>query len=244
MKINNKHGEANRSPLTVGATILLSLIIIMLILLATHNQMDSSATKDKESVALCTTQTTIVTGISLTTTSISTKKTTTSTTTTTTTVTTTLMTTTEATTSQTIVVTTNPPEPVTEAPIPEPESYVEPEPQLEPQASNSELSISDYELILLRNVVAREYGSDWVSVPEKAKVVAVVMNRVNSPRFPNTIEGVLTQPYQFSGYYACNYEWSNVTQSVRDAVDYYFTHTDEFGAWTGIWGDGTLNHFY
>lgn len=110
--------------------------------------------------------------------------------------------------------------------------------------TNNTLPISDYERTLLRNVVAREYGSDWISVPEKAKVVSVVMNRVNNPQYPNTIEGVLTQPNQFSGYYACNYEWSNVTDSVREAVDYYFEHQDEFGNWTGFWGDGQSNHFY
>ena len=107
----------------------------------------------------------------------------------------------------------------------------------------SDLPITDYERTLLRNVVAREYGSDWVSVYDKACVVAVVINRMNSPLFPNTIEGVLTQPYQFSGYYACNYEWTNVTDSVRDAVDYYFAHPDEFGNWLYFYGDGTRNYF-
>ena len=110
--------------------------------------------------------------------------------------------------------------------------------------SDSNAPITDYERTLLRNVVAREYGSDWVSIPEKAKVVSVVMNRVNNPKYPNTIEGVLTQPDQFSGYYACDYEWSNVTDSVREAVDYYFEHQDEFGNCLGFWGDGQVNHFY
>lgn len=114
-------------------------------------------------------------------------------------------------------------------------AWVEPKP--------TELPITDYERTLLRNVVAREYGSDWVSVYDKACVVAVVINRVNSPLFPNTIEGVLTQPYQFSGYYACGYEWSNVTDSVREAVDYYFAHPEEFGNWLYFWGDGYQNHF-
>lgn len=125
--------------------------------------------------------------------------------------------------------------------------YVETQIEYVPPATDyvaSELPITEYERTLLRNVVANEYGSDWVSVQEKAKVVATVMNRVNSPSYPNTIEEVLTQPYQFSGYYATNYEWSTVTNSVRDAVDYYFEHPDEFGSYTGFWGDGTYNHFY
>lgn len=125
---------------------------------------------------------------------------------------------------------------------PEPTTaWVEPNPL---EQTYTELPISDYERILLCNVVAREYGSDWVNVYDKACVVACVMNRVNSPQFPNTIEGVLTQPYQFSGYYACNYEWSNVTDSVRESVDYYFNHQDEFGNYLYFYGDGTCNYFY
>lgn len=120
-------------------------------------------------------------------------------------------------------------------------AWVEPNPL---EQTYTELPISDYERILLCNVVAREYGSDWVSVYDKACVVATVMNRVNSPQFPNTIEGVLTQPYQFSGYYACNYEWSNVTDSVRESVDYYFNHQNEFGNYLYFYGDGTRNYFY
>ena len=127
---------------------------------------------------------------------------------------------------------------------------IEPEPTtawVEPNSleqTYTELPISDYERTLLCNVVAREYGSDWVSVYDKACVVATVMNRVNNPQFPNTIEGVLTQPQQFSGYYACNYEWSNVTDSVRESVDYYFNHQNEFGNYLYFYGDGTRNYFY
>ena len=120
-------------------------------------------------------------------------------------------------------------------------AWVEPNPL---ELTYSDLPISDYERILLCNVVAREYGSDWVSIYDKACVVACVMNRVNSPQFPGTIEGVLTQPNQFSGYYACNYEWSNVTDSVRESVDYYFNHQDEFGNYLYFYGDGTRNYFY
>ena len=61
--------------------------------------------------------------------------------------------------------------------------------------------ITEEERILLCNVVGNEYGADFVPTAEKAKVVAVVMNRVYSELYPNTIYEVLTQPYQFSGYY-------------------------------------------
>lgn len=171
---------------------------------------------------------------------------TTSTTTTTTTAeTTSRIETTAVTTSQTI------------APVIETEVANIPEPITEPtctepicKQTDNNLPISDYEKILLRNVVASEYGSDYhgyggapVTPYERACIVAVVMNRVNNPNFPNTIEGVLTQPNQFSGYYACNYEWNTVTDNVREGVDYYFQHPDEFGNWLSFEGDGRYNYF-
>lgn len=108
---------------------------------------------------------------------------------------------------------------------------------------NSNLPITEYERILLCNLVGREYGSNYVSVYDKACVVAVVMNRVNSPQFPNTIYEVLTQPYQFSGYLASDSYSYQVTDSVIESVDYYFSHQEEFGDWLYFEGDGTYNYF-
>lgn len=173
----------------------------------------------------------------------------TSTTMTTTTILTTSSTTTSTEMTTTMAETTLTTQPMTESlttvAVTEP-IYIEPETTtewVESEATKSELPISEYDRILLCNVVASEYGSDWVSVYDKACIVATVMNRVNSPQFPNTIESVLTQPSQFSGYYACNYEWDNVTDSVRESVDYYFSHQDEFGNYLYFWGDGNVNHF-
>ncbi len=187
-------------------------------------------------------QPTTVTEVSTSCTTTRTTQTHTTTTSTTTTTTTTETTTTkipETTVVQTIV----------QENIVQTEPYVEPvyvEPIVEQpvvEQTYNELPITDYERTLLRNVVANEYGSDYVSVAEKAKVVAVVMNRVNSASFPNTIEGVLTQPTQFTGYYATDYEWGKVTDSVREAVDYYFSHQDEYGDWLYFNGDGKWNYF-
>lgn len=244
-KQNNRNGEITRSPRVIGATVIISSILVGLMLLAAHLRMDTSTKASERVDDACIISSMTSTVTNFTTSSTTTKKTTTKTTTTTTETTTTKIETT-TTESQTIAVVTDPiteppaPEPVTESPAPEP--YVEPAPQPEPEMA-TDLPVTEYERILLCNVVAREYGSDWVSVAEKAKVVAVVMNRVADSRYPNTIEGVLTQPYQFSGYYACNYEWANVTESVREAVRYYFAHTDEFPYYLSFWGDGTYNHF-
>ena len=218
-----------RSLLKGGARALALTSVLLAVASCSHGKTDTDNSSSKVEVTTsCTTTTTTSTDTTSTTSS------TTTSTETTTTAMTTIATTTE------MIVWEN------TVPIETQTYYVEPveTEYIATPLSNSNEPISDYERILLRNVVANEYGSNWVSVPEKAKVVNVVMNRVNNPQYPNTIEGVLTQPNQFSGYYACNYEWSSVTDSVREAVDYYFEHQDEFDNSLGFWGDGQVNHFY
>ena len=105
------------------------------------------------------------------------------------------------------------------------------------------LPITESERILLCNLVAREYGANWISVYDKACVVAVVINRVNSPQFPNTIYEVLVQPNQFTGYLPSECYTNKVTDSCIEAVNYYFAHPDEFGNWLYFSGDGQRNYF-
>ena len=103
-------------------------------------------------------------------------------------------------------------------------------------------NISDWEYTLLCRIVSSEYGADWVSVEEKAKIVASVMAMVYNPNYPDTIEGVLDVacvPWGFNKYY--NYYMSD---SIYAAVDYYFT-SGAYDGWTCTsWsGDGTWNYF-
>ena len=104
--------------------------------------------------------------------------------------------------------------------------------------------ITEYERILLCNIVANEAGSDWISIYDKACVVACVMNRIDDSRFPNSIEEVLTQPYQFSGYYASDCYYPTVTDACIQAVDYYFEHSNEFGNYLYFEGNGKQNVFH
>lgn len=124
------------------------------------------------------------------------------------------------------------------------ETYCEPVEVTECSDTVYQYDISEIDRIMLCNLVAHEYGSDWVSVSEKAKVVAVVMNRVNSDLFPNTVYEVITQPNQFSGYIAQDSYTSKVTDSVIESVDYYFNHVSEFGSYLYFEGDGTYNYFH
>ncbi len=167
--------------------------------------------------------------------------------------TTTTITTTAATTTTTTAEITTTAEPTTAAPEPT-TTYVEvtEEPEVvtevEVVTDSESLPISDEEYIMLCNAVAHEAGCNWIGVYDKAYVVEVIMNRVNSPRFPNSIYDVLTQPYQFSGangYVNLGTYSSYVTQSVKDAVTLYFTEPESFTqGYNGFWGDGTNNHFY
>lgn len=143
-------------------------------------------------------------------------------------------------------------EPVYEEQPAEETSSEEPAPaedtQEEQQDNGRKIQVTDEEYIWLCNVVGHEYGANWISEYEKAKVVEVVMNRVNDPRFPNTIWGVLTQPNQFSGLewtlYLGTYSYQ-VTPSVKAAVDMYLEHPEDFNhGYLGFWGDGSMNHFY
>ncbi len=116
------------------------------------------------------------------------------------------------------------------------------------EPTESSLPITDEEYILLCNCVANEAGSNWIDVYEKGKVVEVIMNRVNSPLYPDTIYGVITAPYQFTGSenYAYLSTYSGyVTDMVKEAVELYFSEPSSFEHnYFGFYGDGYQNHFY
>ncbi len=144
-------------------------------------------------------------------------------------------------------------EPTAENTVPPVEEVTEP-PTQAVEASGSDvpeqsaLPITDEEYIILCNAVAHEAGCNWINEYDKAKVVEVIMNRVYSPLYPNSILEVLTQPFQFSGSSAYVYlgDFSGyVTQSVKDAVSLYFNEPESFTeGYFGFYGDGYRNYFY
>ena len=131
--------------------------------------------------------------------------------------------------------------------------YEEPvyEEYTEPEVTDTYVSdtsyVSDSDFILLCNAVAHEAGSDWIDIYSKANVVEVIMNRVNSPLYPNTVYEVLTQPYQFegSGSYVNMSSYSyEVTDSVIAAVNLYFNEPYSFmNGYFSFYGDGYQNYF-
>ena len=121
--------------------------------------------------------------------------------------------------------------------------------------------VSKGDFVQLCNLLGREYGADYIPVQEKAAVIQTVMNRVMSPNFPNTVQGVIEQPGQYEGFLSRGYYSDKVTESVRLAVlgclngEFTSRYTvtsmyalygecdiDEFAFF--YWGDGYFNHFY
>lgn len=131
--------------------------------------------------------------------------------------------------------------PETEAPA------AEAQPAEETAGKDYAISVTDREYIMLCNVVGHEYGASWVPTAEKALIAECIMNRVASPLFPNNVYDVLMQPGQFAGIeHLIQMETmsSYVTQDVRDAVDLYLTHPEQFQhGYLFFSGDGYRSYF-
>lgn len=149
------------------------------------------------------------------------------------------------------------PPPVTDVPVITLPPQTEPAPETAPPATepavqetapaSAAITVTDSEYIMLCNVVGHEYGADWIPAEEKALVAEVIMNRVNSPLFPNTVYDVLMQPNQFPGLRSLIESGTMsryVTQGVRDAVDLYLAHPEQFQhGYLYFNGDGQRNYF-
>lgn len=134
-------------------------------------------------------------------------------------------------------------------------------PYKEPLTSvtNTAISVTDYEYTILCNLVAGEYGSDWVSIYDKGAVVATVIHRMwEGTRWTNgaeaTIYNVIAAPYQYDGKYLSSSYSSKVTQSCKDAVTYALNNIKDYDYYTNpngttvyminsFYGDGTWNYF-
>lgn len=53
-------------------------------------------------------------------------------------------------------------------------------------------------LLLLAKIVHAEAGSNWLTEEHRQLVASIVINRVNSPEFPNSIYGVIHQRGQYA----------------------------------------------
>lgn len=72
------------------------------------------------------------------------------------------------------------------------------------------------DLFLLGKVIEHEAGCSWLSLEWKTMVGEVVMNRVESPEFPDTISKVVYQKGQYSG--TNNKKFNNMLPSKASAT--------------------------
>lgn len=56
-------------------------------------------------------------------------------------------------------------------------------------------------------VISSECKSEWVSDATLLMVANVILNRTNDSRYPNTVDQVLMQPYQFSCFSTTGMKW-------------------------------------
>lgn len=133
--------------------------------------------------------------------------------------------------------------------------YEEPAPTM----TSTAIQVTDYEYVILCNLVAGEYGSDWVSTYDKGAVAATVIHRMwEGTRWTNgaaaSIYNVIAAPYQYDGKYLSGSYSSRVTQSCKDAVTYALNNIHDYDYYcnpdgTSIYminsfcGDGHYNWF-
>lgn len=111
---------------------------------------------------------------------------------------------------------------------------------------NGDIEVDDYTYISLCNLVAGEYGSDYVSIYEKGAVVACVIHRWwdgnwVDPYMDNTIINVINASGQFDAAYCSSYYATNVTQSVKEAVTYALNNMDQYEYYIDPWGESHYN---
>ena len=99
--------------------------------------------------------------------------------------------------------------------------------------------------ILICNVVSHEAGSSWISDWERSSIVAAILNRVNDSRWPNTVDGVVHQPYQMFNVPYDRIDYSGIGYEPIDrAVQAYFNDPSAYGSINSWRGDGYHNTFY
>ena len=116
-----------------------------------------------------------------------------------------------------------------------------------------EMLYTEEEVIACAKLIYGEYGADWVSDYEKAKVVCTLVNRTNSSRWVNYVGSSelmvqLTYPDQF--HYIPSFPCTE--RHYRVAYDVLWRASQIAQGCEGItwetnalsyWGDGSINHF-
>lgn len=134
-------------------------------------------------------------------------------------------------------------------PAPEPQAPAEPAPEEQPEeekqtATNMPGGYSENDIQLMANAVYGEARGE--PYEGQIAVAAVILNRINSPTFPNTVSGVIFEPLAFTAV-ADGQIWltpnDTAKRAVVDAINgmdptegatYYFNPDTATSGW--IWG--------
>lgn len=117
-----------------------------------------------------------------------------------------------------------------------------------------EMLYTEEEVIACAKLIYGEYGADYVSDVEKAKVVCTLVNRTKSAKWVNYVGSdklmvQLTYPAQFHYYKS----FPVTERHYRVAYDVLWRASQIAQGCEGIpwetsalnyWGDGNINHFY
>lgn len=112
-----------------------------------------------------------------------------------------------------------------------------------------EIEIDPIDVEYLANVAWGE--ARGCSTTEQAAVMWCVLNRVDSPEFPNTVKEVVTEPGQFDGYSESNPIEEYLADLAEDVlIGWNLEKLGEDGGrvlpkeYMYFTGDGTVNYFY
>ena len=88
-----------------------------------------------------------------------------------------------------------------------------PEPSAEPEY---EMYFTEDDVVAMAKMLWGE--ARGCALDNQQKAVWCVLNRVDDPRFPDTIQGVLSQPSQFHGYSPDFPVWDELKEVARDVL--------------------------
>ena len=140
-------------------------------------------------------------------------------------------------------------------PIPEPERdwgglkvqqmVAVPEPSAEPEY---EMYFTDADVVAMAKMLWGE--ARGCTRDNQAMAVWCVLNRVDDPRFPDTIQGVLSQPSQFHGYSPDFPVWDELKEVALDVLTRWSlekqgmtVERELLPEYVFFTGDGIQNHF-
>ena len=96
---------------------------------------------------------------------------------------------------------------------------IEPEMEIEAEEAEAAPAYNDEERELLACAIYCEAGGDACTDETRHMVGEVILNRVTDPRFPSSIEGVLTQKSQYGRFHWTGVVWPSRAAHEPEAVE-------------------------